>query len=123
MCLEIVVFYNDTATNENKPYGHTLSLHDARPIYKMEAPRVVAKGADLMAKRIREIATEHKVPIVENPPLARALFKVEIDDPIPFELYRTVAEVISYIMRLKQGIQAQYEPSKEPIPEIGRAHV
>src|SRR3546814_9515407 len=61
---------------------------------KMDAPRVVAKGADLMAKRIREIATEHKVPIVENPPLARALFKVEIDDPIPFELYRTVAEEI-----------------------------
>lgn len=88
---------------------------------KMDAPRVVAKGADLMAKRIREIATEHKVPIVENPPLARALFKVEIDDPIPFELYRTVAEVISYIMRLKQGIQAQYEPSKEPIPEPGSA--
>src|SRR3546814_6261911 len=61
---------------------------------KMDAPRVVAKGADLMAKRIREIATEHKVPIVENPPLASPLLKVEIDDPIPFELYRTVAEVI-----------------------------
>ena len=88
---------------------------------KMDAPRVVAKGADLLAKRIREIATENKVPIVENPPLARALFKVEIDDPIPFELYRTVAEVISYIMRLKQGLQAEYEPSKEPIPEPGSA--
>jgi flagellar biosynthetic protein FlhB len=84
---------------------------------KMDAPRVVAKGADLIARRIREIATEHKVPIVENPPLARALFKVEIDDPIPFELYRTVAEVISYIMRLKQGLNAQYEPDKEPVPE------
>jgi flagellar biosynthetic protein FlhB len=88
---------------------------------KMDAPRVVAKGADLLAKRIREIATENKVPIVENPPLARALFKVEIDDPVPFELYRTVAEVISYIMRLKQGLSATYEPGKEPVPETAAA--
>jgi len=85
---------------------------------KMDAPRVVAKGADLIAKRIREIAAENKVPIVENPPLARALFKVELDDPIPFELYRTVAEVISYIMRLKEGINARYEPGSEPIPDV-----
>ena len=70
-------------------------------IGKMDAPIVTAKGADLIAKRIREIATENKVPLVENPPLARALFLVEIDDPIPVEHYKAVADVISYVMKLK----------------------
>jgi len=70
-------------------------------IGKMDAPIVTAKGADLIAKRIREIATENKVPLVENPPLARALFLVEIDDPIPVEHYKAVADVISFVMKLK----------------------
>jgi len=66
------------------------------------APRVVAKGADRIAERIREIAREHKVPIVENPPVARALYAaVEIDDEIPAEQYKAVAEIISYVLRLK----------------------
>jgi flagellar biosynthesis protein FlhB len=66
------------------------------------APRVVAKGADRIAARIREIAAEHKVPIVENPPVARALYAtVEIDHEIPAEQYKAVAEIISYVMRLK----------------------
>ena len=77
---------------------------------KMDAPKVVAKGVDVLARRIREIATEHKVPIVENPPLARALYKVELDEPIPIEHYKTVAGVISYVMKLKDGIAARYEP-------------
>lgn len=68
---------------------------------EMEAPTVVAKGADLVALRIREIALENKVPIVENPPLARALFKVEIDQTVPLDAYKAVAEVISYVWRLK----------------------
>ncbi|HEX6956633.1 MAG TPA: flagellar biosynthesis protein FlhB [Ferrovibrio sp.] len=80
---------------------------------KMSAPTVVAKGADLLARRIREIAAEHKVPIVENPPLARALYKVELDDPIPIEHYRAVAGVISYVMRLKDGLEARYEAEAE----------
>jgi flagellar biosynthesis protein FlhB len=66
------------------------------------APRVVAKGADRIAAKIREIAEEHKVPIVENPPVARALYAtVEIDHEIPAEQYKAVAEIISYVMRLK----------------------
>ncbi len=66
------------------------------------APVCVAKGADNIAFRIREIAKEHDVPIVENPPLARALFAtVEIEDEIPHDHYQAVAEVISYVMRLK----------------------
>lgn len=80
-----------------------------------EAPIVVAKGADNIARRIREIATEHKVPIVENPPLARALYKVEIDNEIPVEHFRAVAEVISYIMKLKDGIATKYEPKVETV--------
>jgi flagellar biosynthetic protein FlhB len=66
------------------------------------APRVVAKGADRIAAKIREIAEQHKVPIVENPPVARALYAtVEIDHEIPAEQYKAVAEIISYVMRLK----------------------
>lgn len=70
---------------------------------EMAAPKVVAKGADLIAKKIREIAEEHDVPMVENPPLARALYaSVEVDQFIPPEHYKPVAEVISYVMRLKK---------------------
>jgi len=68
----------------------------------MKAPTVVAKGKDLIALKIREIAEEHKVPIVENPPLARALFdSAEIDEEIPFTHYEAVAKVISYVFGLK----------------------
>lgn len=68
----------------------------------MSAPVLVAKGADLIAARIRELAEENEVPIVENPPLARALFAtVELDQEIPPEHYKAVAEVIGYVMKLK----------------------
>lgn len=70
----------------------------------MAAPRVVAKGADEVAFRIRELAGEHEIPLVENPPLARALFDtVEIDQEVPPEHYKAVAEVIGYVMRLRRG--------------------
>ena len=69
---------------------------------KMNAPTLVAKGADLVAHRIREVARENEVPIVENPPLARALHAgVELDQEIPAEHYRAVAEIIGYVWRLK----------------------
>ena len=69
----------------------------------MQAPKLVAKGADLVAARIRAVAEENGVPLVENPPLARALFaSVELDEEIPPEHYKAVAEVIGYIMRLKR---------------------
>ena len=69
---------------------------------KMDAPIVVAKGLDNIALRIREIAEEHDIPIVENPPLARALFaSVELDHTIPEEHFKAVAEVIGYVMQLK----------------------
>jgi flagellar biosynthetic protein FlhB len=70
---------------------------------KMEAPVVTAKGADLVAKRIREIAKEHNVPIMENPPLARTLYaKVELDQSVPPNLYAAVAQVIAFVYKLKR---------------------
>lgn len=71
-------------------------------VESMGAPVLVAKGVDLIAKRIRDLATENAVPIVENPPLARALYAtVELDEEIPPEHYKTVAEIIGYVMKLK----------------------
>lgn len=68
----------------------------------MAAPKVVAKGVDTMARRIREVAEENEVPIVENPPLARALYAaVDLNEEIPMEHYQAVAQVIGYVMRLK----------------------
>lgn len=65
------------------------------------APVCLAKGVDAVAQRIREVATEHDVPIVEDPPLARALFaSADIDEPIPREHYEAVAKVIGFVMRL-----------------------
>ncbi|RTE89227.1 flagellar biosynthesis protein FlhB [Bradyrhizobium sp. LVM 105] len=73
----------------------------------MSAPICVAKGVDNLAFKIREIAREHDIPIVENVPLARALYAtVEIDQEIPTEHYHAVAEVIGYVMRLKRGFGA-----------------
>jgi flagellar biosynthesis protein FlhB len=70
----------------------------------MNAPICVAKGADLIARRIRKVAEEHGVPIVENPPLARALHAtVEIDQEIRPEHYKAVAEVITYVMKLNRA--------------------
>jgi len=69
---------------------------------EMMAPVVLAKGAGHVAQRIKEIAAEHQVPLVEDKPLAQALFKmVELGDYIPAELYRAVAEVLAYVYRLK----------------------
>ncbi len=69
----------------------------------MAAPKVLAKGVDKAAQRIREVAKEHGIPIVENPPLARGLYAAcDIDEEVTPEFYKAVAEVISYIFRLKR---------------------
>lgn len=67
----------------------------------MRAPQVVAKGADNLAMKIREIAAEHGVPRVENVPVARALYKVDLDSEIPEEMFKAVAEVLAYVYNLK----------------------
>jgi flagellar biosynthetic protein FlhB len=70
----------------------------------MNAPVCLAKGTDLVALKIRELAAKHSIPIVENPPLARALHAtVEIDEEIPTEHYKAVAEIIGYVMKLRRG--------------------
>ncbi len=70
----------------------------------MNAPKVVAKGVDSIALKIRQIAEENDVPIMENPPLARGLYaSVDLDEEVPTEYYKAVAEVISFVYRLKRG--------------------
>lgn len=69
----------------------------------MPAPEVVAKGADLIAQKIIEIAREHGVPVVPSPPLARALFRsVEVGQPIPSSLYEAVAEILAYVFTVRR---------------------
>lgn len=77
---------------------------------KMSAPMCMAKGARKMALLIKEIAEENKVPIVENPPLARALYKVvEVGSLVPPEFYYAVAEVLAYVYRLNQSLAAKQQ--------------
>ena len=89
---------------------------------KMRAPEVVAKGSELLAAKIRELASEHDVPLVSAPPLARALyFNTEPGDAIPEGLYRAVAQVLAYVYQLKQGPiynrDGQAPLSDLPIPD------
>ena len=73
---------------------------------KMIAPVVLAKGAGILAEKIKEIARSSRIPIVEDKPLAQALYKtVEIGDAIPEEWYRAVAEILAYVYRLKAGVR------------------
>ncbi len=79
----------------------------------MSAPIVVAKGADFLAKQIREIAKEHKIPILERKVLARALYSsTEVGTQIPYELFKAVAEVLAYVFRLKNPYAAASQPTK-----------
>jgi flagellar biosynthesis protein FlhB len=75
---------------------------------KMVAPVCVAKGVDALALRIRAVAEDNDVAVVENPPLARALYAaVEVDDPVPPEHFKAVAQVIGYVMRLQGKLPAR----------------
>ncbi len=69
---------------------------------EMDSPMLIAKGTELIAKKIIDIAKEHNVPVIENPPVARALFKmVDINQPIPPELYKAVAEILLFVYKMK----------------------
>jgi len=88
---------------------------------KMRAPMVVAKGSHLLAERIRELAREHHVPLLEAPPLARALYRhADIGDAIPEALYAAVAEVLAYVYQLNRyqtyGGNAPRVPAELPVP-------
>lgn len=85
------------------------------------APRIVAKGRDLTAVRIRELAGKHRIPVVEAPPLARALYRhVDLDDEIPEALYTAVAEVLAYVFQLRrfdrEGGRAPQLPGEIAVP-------
>ncbi|MHB8426349.1 MAG: flagellar biosynthesis protein FlhB, partial [Acidiferrobacterales bacterium] len=83
---------------------------------RMRAPRVVAKGADLIAERIRKVGAEHRVAILSAPPLARALyFSTDLGREIPVGLYLAVAKVLAYVYQLRSR---GAEPGSEPIPDL-----
>jgi len=82
---------------------------------RMRAPIVVAKGADEVAAKIREVAGEHSVPIFEAPPLARALFRsVDLNEPVPAKLYVAVAQVLTYVYQLKAAKRTGAAPPTPP---------
>lgn len=88
----------------------------------MHAPKMVAKGADLIAMNIRQVAKEHKVPLVESPVLARAIYyHTEIDSYIPAGLYLAVARLLAYVFQLRayhtEGGQRPQMPEDLTVPE------
>lgn len=87
---------------------------------QLGAPRVIAKGADLIALKIRQAAQQHNIPLLESPRLARALFAhTEIDEEIPTALYMAVAQVLSYVYRLKAALSGRGpQPGSCPVPDV-----
>jgi flagellar biosynthetic protein FlhB len=96
---------------------------------EMRAPKVVAKGVNLVAARIREIAAEHNVPLLEAPPLARALYhNVEINREIPGPLYGAVAEVLAWVYQLRRfnedgGVEPVAPTTFDVPPELDKGAV
>jgi flagellar biosynthetic protein FlhB len=86
----------------------------------MRAPRVLAKGADLVAANIRRIAEEHRVPVFESPKLARALYRTtDLNKEIPQGLYVAVAQVLSYIFRVRTLNPTLAARLNRPDPQVG----
>ena len=82
----------------------------------MGAPRVVAKGVDLLAARIQAIARESGVPVLEAPPLARALYAhVELDHEVPQALYAAIAQVLAYVYQLSRWVPGRSPAPKPPV--------
>ena len=77
---------------------------------KMESPMLVAKGTELFAQKIKEIARKHNIPVIENPPVARALFRlVEVNRQIPPDLYKAIAEILIFVYKLKKTTAKEQE--------------
>jgi flagellar biosynthetic protein FlhB len=86
----------------------------------MRAPRVIARGADLVALEIRRVATEHRVPVFESAPLARALYRsTRLGKEIPAGLYVAVAQVLTYIYQLKHLAPQLAARMVKPEPRVG----
>jgi flagellar biosynthesis protein FlhB len=85
----------------------------------MAAPKVIAKGMDLLALRIRDLATEHQVPVLQAPPLARALYAhTEVDQEIPTVLFGAVAQVLAWVFQLRQAAGPLGMDLPAPQPEV-----
>jgi flagellar biosynthesis protein FlhB len=97
-------------------YAVALKYEEARG----GAPRVVAKGADLLALRIRDLARDAKVPVLQAPPLARALYAhCELDQEIPARLFAAVAQVLAWVYQLREAVAAgRAAPAMPPLPEV-----
>jgi flagellar biosynthetic protein FlhB len=108
----------DVVVTNPRHYAVALAYQES----KMAAPKVVAKGAQLVAERIKELAREHRVPVLEAPPLARALFRhADLGQEIPAQLYTAVAQVLAYVYQLRVfeqrgGEQQPQPPSDLPVP-------
>jgi len=87
---------------------------------KMAAPRVVAKGADLLALRMRDLARESRVPVLQAPPLARALYAhTDVDQEIPARLFGAVAQVLAWVYQVRDAMAAGRPlPAQAPMPEV-----
>ena len=86
---------------------------------RMGAPRVIAKGRNLIAKRIREVAEEHDVPLFSAPPLARVLYRTtEIGEEIPAKLYTAVAQILAYIYQLNEALKPGQRRPQPPVVEV-----
>jgi flagellar biosynthetic protein FlhB len=91
---------------------------------KMAAPVVVAKGMDAIALRIQDTAREHSVPIARIPPLARLMYaKLEIGEPVPFQLFEAVAKVLAWAYELKQENIENDLPDIGPLPELSNSRI
>jgi len=97
-------------------YAVAIQYDDA----SMSAPRVIAKGADLIAMKIRDVAKAHDIPVLQSPMLARALYAhAEIDEEIPSALYTAVAQVLAYVYQLKAAMAGRGAmPREMPTPEV-----
>jgi len=89
---------------------------------QMRAPRLIAKGSDMVAARIREIGAEHNIPLIEAPPLARALYHhTELNHEIPSALYGAVAEILAWVYQLhrwhSEGGAAPTQPTEFSVPD------
>jgi flagellar biosynthetic protein FlhB len=94
---------SDVVVTNPTEYAVALKYDEA----SMSAPRVMAKGKDLLAARIRQVAQQHRIPIVQRPPLARALYAaVEVGQEVPPAFYRAVAEVLAYVYRISGKLRA-----------------
>ena len=86
----------------------------------MESPTLVAKGTELFAQKIKQIAREHNIPVIENPPVARALFRlVEVNRQIPPDLYKAIAEILIFVYKLKKTTKQEQERIQKTAIEKG----